>query len=79
MPDNAHNHDIGRLEAQVEALFIAATRIEAKLDTALTSIEQRVRETEKEMFALRRLGGIVAVLWGSIIAFLSWAFSRSGS
>ena len=69
-----HNRDIGRLEAQVEALFGAITRIESKLDVSLTQHDERLRDVEGEIKALRRLGTVVAALWTTIVGTVVWWF-----
>lgn len=71
---DGHNRDIGRLEAQVEELFNTVTRIEHKLDETLTQHDERLRDTEGEIKALRRLGTVVAALWTTIIGAIVWLF-----
>lgn len=72
-----HNRDIGRLEAQVEVLFDALTRIERKLDENLAQHDVRLRDVEGEIKALRRLGTLVATLWTTIIAGVVWLFKST--
>ena len=66
--------NIGRLEAQVEALFTAAQRIESKLDVAIAQHDERLRDVEGEIKAIRRIGTIVAVLWTTFTAMIVWLF-----
>ena len=66
--------NIGRLEAQVEALFNAVERIEGKLDVALAQHDERLRDVEGEIKAIRRIGTIVAVLWTTFTAMIAWLF-----
>lgn len=77
LPCAEHNFKIGRLEAQVESLTAGFTRIEAKLDVALVRHDERIRNLEGDMNALRRIGAIVAVLWSSIIAGILWLYNRA--
>ena len=74
--DGQHQFQVGRLEGRVEFLVLAFTRIEAKLDSTLIRQDERVRVLEGEMVALKRLGTVIAVLWGSIIAGVAWLVNR---
>ena len=73
-PHENHNWNIGRLEAQVEALFNAVERIEAKLDVNIAQHDVRLRDVEGEIKAIRRIGTIVAVLWTTFTAIIVWLF-----
>ena len=68
------NWSMGRLEAQVETLFTTVERIESKLDVALAQHDERLRDVEGEIKAIRRIGTIVAVLWTTFTAMIVWLF-----
>lgn len=72
-----HDRDIGRFEAQIEALFGAVIRIEKKLDETLTLHDGRLRDVEGEIRVLRRIGTAIAVIWGSAVAGIAWLFQRT--
>lgn len=71
---DSHNRDIGRLEAQVEALFNAVARIESKLDVNIAQHDERLRDVEGEIKVIRRIGTIVAVIWTTIMGVIVWLF-----
>ena len=73
-PCAEHQYRLGRLEAQVEALFNAVGRIESKLDVNIAQHDERLRDVEGEIKAIRRIGTIVAVLWTTFTAVIVWLF-----
>ena len=57
-------------------MISALARIEAKLDSALVRHDERIRNMEGEMTALRRIGTVIAVLWGTIVVGVAWLMNK---
>lgn len=67
------DHELGRLQAQVETLIDAVQRVEDKLDRRLDALDSRVRRTERAVTQIRSVGGVLAAAWSvAVVVVERW-------